>query len=105
MEDSGFIKYDTVKEILEDASFFGFTASREDGGRRITYHFKSVKWYRTNISVTVLKLEPGKPLSEKIVIGIKFNGEDVEGIGDFRKRVEELGKSHEAAKKQKGKQR
>jgi hypothetical protein len=55
--------------------------------------------------VTILKLEPGKPLSEKIVIGIKFNGEDVEGIGDFRKRVEELGKSHEAAKKQKGKQR
>ena len=102
MEDSGFIKYDTVREILEDSDFFGFTAKREDNGRRITYRFKSVKWYRTDIIVTVLKLEPDKPLSEKIVIGIKFNGEDVEGIGDFRKRIKELGKSHEAAKKQKG---
>ena len=102
MEDSGFIKYDTVREILENSDFFGFTAKREDNGRRIVYRFKSVKWYRTDIAVTVLKLEPDKPLSEKIVIGIKFNGEDVEGIGDFRKRIKELGNSHGSAKKQKG---
>lgn len=99
MEESGLVKYNAVLEILEDASFFGFTAHREDNGRRIVHTFKSIKWYRTDIEVTTLKLEPDKFGSEQIVLKIKINGDEIEGIGDFRNRIRTLGKPNAKQKK------
>ena len=101
MEESGFVKYDTVLTILKDAGFFGFTVHREAEGRRIIYNFRSVKWYRTKITVSTLKLEPKKVNSRKIVIGIEINGENINGIGDFRERITNLGNQNARQKKQK----
>ena len=102
MEETGFVKYDTVKSILEDAGFYGFTVHVEEHGRKHTTTFLSVKWNKTVIKVTTLKLEPNKLGSPKIVINIDFNGRNVEGIGDFKKAIGDLGKSHERQKKQEG---
>jgi hypothetical protein len=101
MEEAGFVKYETVLAILEDAGFFGFTAHREAEGSRIVYAFRSVKWYRTKIAVTILKLEPKKIGSKKIVIGININGEDINGIGDFKSRIGNLGNKNARNKQQK----
>ena len=93
MKETGFVKYETVLEILKKADFLGFTAKREDGGRKITYTFKNVKWSRTNVKISILKLEPKKFGSTRIVIGIKMNGIELEGLEDFRERIEGLGKT------------
>jgi hypothetical protein len=101
MEEAGFVKYETVLAILKDAGFFGFTAHREAEGRRVVYSFRSVKWYRTKITVTILKLEPKKIGSKKIVIGIDINGENINGIGDFQARIRNLGNKNARNKQQK----
>ena len=92
MEDTGFIKFNAIKEILEEASFYGHTAKKEDGGRKITYSFLSVKWNKTIIKVSTLKLEPDNVNSIKIVINIKVNERDIEDTQALRRKLENLGK-------------
>ena len=101
MEDTGFIKYKTVHEILNNNGFYGHTAKKEEKGRRITYRFFNIRWTWLTISVTTLKLEPKNPASEKIVINIKFNQDDIEWIENFRRKIENLGKEYARRKKQK----
>ena len=84
MENDEFIDYETVKELLEKEWFFGFTCHREEGGRKISYKFISIKWDRTTIEVLTLKLEPENVVSRKIVTGIKINGKEIENLDDFK---------------------
>lgn len=94
-----FITFDTVRKELEKMHFFGFTVKREkEHKNRIEYTFRSVWWYTITYTVKVLKLgELGK--SDKIVIGIISNGEEINGLEELFNSFKELGKKHNILKK------
>ena len=95
MDATGFIKYTDIVKTLEDNAYSGFTAKRVSKNR-IRRTFISYKWYTIEITVETLKLE-----GENIVIKIEFNGEEVNGVEDFRKRLEEISRVHRENRKQK----
>ena len=95
MDTTGFIKYADIVKVLEDNAYHGFTASRVSKNR-IRRTFVSYKWYTIDITVEALKLE-----GENIVIKIEFNGEEVNGVEDFRRRLAEISRVHRENRKQK----
>ena len=95
MDTTGFIKYADIVKVLEDNAYHGFTASRVSKNR-IRRTFVSYKWYTIDITVETLKLE-----GENIVIKIEFNGEEVNGVEDFRRRLAEISRVHRENRKQK----
>jgi hypothetical protein len=95
MDTTGFIKYTDILKTLEDNAYCGFTASRVSKNR-IKRTFVSYKWYTIDIAVETLKLE-----GESIVIKIEFNGEEVNGVEDFRRRLAEISRVHRENRKQK----
>ena len=95
MDTTGFIKYTDIMKVLEDNTYHGFTASRVSKNR-IRRTFISYKWYTIDIAVETLKLE-----GENIVIKIEFNGEEVNGVEDFKKRIARIGEAHRKIRKQK----
>jgi hypothetical protein len=94
MDTTGFIKYTDILKTLEDNAYRGFTASRVSKNR-IRRTFVSYKWYTIDIAVETLKLE-----GENIVIKIEFNGEEVNGVEDFRRRIEGISRVHSQKRKQ-----
>ena len=93
MEKNDFIYYKAVEKVLEDYSFHGFTAKRENKSR-VLYTYRSVRYPNVLISVLTLKLDPNKIPSEKIVLGIKFNNFEVEGWKDFIGELKNLNKNY-----------
>jgi transposase len=87
-----------VQEELEKNNFFGFTAKRDkEHKNRIEYTFTSIKWNKDSYAIKVLKLgELGK--SEKIVIGITYNGNEINGWEDLINSFKQLGKKHKTLK-------
>jgi hypothetical protein len=94
MDKSSFIKYKTIVKLLEDNSYYGFTVGRT-GQHRMKHTFVSVKWYTIDIVVEALRLE-----GEDIVIGIKIDGEEVNGMEAFKERIGRIGKIHAQKRKQ-----
>jgi hypothetical protein len=94
MDTTGFIKYTDIVKVLEDNTYHGFIVRRVSKNR-IRRTFVSYKWYTVDIAVETLRLE-----GENIVIKIEFNGEEVNGVEDFRKRIEGIGKVHSQKRKQ-----
>ena len=94
MENTDFIKYDTIKEFLEKNDYYGLTVGRVSQNR-LRHTFASIKWYTVDITVDTLKLN-----GENIVIQIKINGEEANGMDDFRKRIAGIGKIHARKRKQ-----
>ena len=88
MENSDFIDYNEVVKILEKNWFYGFTAKRENN--RVTYTFRSVRYPNVLISVKILKIEPNKITSKRIVLGIKFNDIEISGWKEFIKELKEI---------------
>ena len=95
MDATGFIKYADIVKVLEDNAYHGFTASRVSKNR-IRRTFVSYKWYTIDITVETLKLE-----GENIVIKIEFNGEEVNGVDDFKGRIARISGIHREIRKQK----
>lgn len=95
MDKSQFIKYETVKEILEQNEYYGLTVGIVGKRTRLKRKFASIKWYTIDIEVETLKLE-----GENIVIGIKVDGEDVYGLENFKRRIGGIGKAHATKRKQ-----
>lgn len=95
MDITGFIKYTDIVKTLEDNAYRGFTAGRVSKNR-IRRTFISYKWYTIEITVETLKLE-----GENIVIKIEFNGEEVNGVEDFRRRLARISGIHREIRKQK----
>ena len=96
MDTSGFIKYDIILKLLDENDYFGFKVGRiGKRGTRLRYTFASVKWYTIDIEVEVLKLE-----GERIVTGIKFDNEEVNGLDNFRRRIGDVSKIHAQRRKQ-----
>ncbi len=94
MTDSDFIKYETIKELLENNGYYGLTIGRVSKNR-LRHTFASIRWYTIDITVDTLKLN-----GENIVIQIKFDGEEANGMGDFKKRIAGIGKVHAQKRKQ-----
>ena len=94
MENTDFIKYDTIKEFLEKNDYYGLTVGRVSQNR-LRRTFASTKWYTVDITVDTLKLN-----GENIVIQIKINEEEANGMDDFRKRIAGIGKIHAQKRKQ-----
>lgn len=94
MTDNDFIKYETIKELLEKNSYYGLTVGRVSKNR-LRHTFASIKWYTIDITVDTLKLN-----GENIVIQIKFDGEEANGMEDFKARISEIGKHHARRRKQ-----
>lgn len=82
MDKEKFINYDKILKMLNDKQFFGFKAKRGDNGR-ITYSFKNIRWNNFLVIVETLKLNPKKIPSNKIVLGINVNGEQLDTLKDF----------------------
>ena len=95
MDTTGFIKYTDILKTLEDNAYRGFTAKRVSKNR-IRRTFISYKWYTIEIAVETLKLE-----GENIVIKIEFNGEEVNGVEDFKGRIARISGIHREIRKQK----
>lgn len=96
MDKSEFIKYETVREILENNNYFGFTVGRIGGNRsRLRHTFVSVKWYTIDIDVETLKFE-----GDNIVVGIKIDGDEIYGLENFRRRIGGIGKAHAVKRRQ-----
>lgn len=83
MNKSKFIYYKAVDKILENNYFFGFTAKRNKEANRILYTYRSVRYPNVLINVLTMRLDPSKIQSDKIVLGIKFNGIEICGWNDF----------------------
>lgn len=82
MEKDKFIRFKAVEKILNDNSFYGLTVKRENNGR-LLYRYASIKYHNVEIKVLTLKLDPTKVKSDKIVLGIKFNENEINGWKDF----------------------
>ena len=83
MSKNKFIQLEAVENILESKSFFGYVAKRNKKANRILYTYRSVKYYNVTISVLTMRLDPTNVLSDKIVLGIKFNDIEIGGWNDF----------------------
>ena len=83
MSKNKFIYYKAVDKILEDNSFYGFTAKRNRKTNRILYTYRSVKYPNVLIGVLTMRLDPSKIQYDKIVLGIKFNDIEIGGWNDF----------------------
>lgn len=94
MDTTGFIKYTDIVKVLEDNAYHGFTASRVSKNR-IRRTFISYKWYTVDIAVETLKLD-----GENIVIKIEFNGEEINGVEDFKRRIARISNIHREIRKQ-----
>ena len=92
MEKNNFIYYKEIANLLDKNTFYGFTAKRENN--RIRYTFRSVRYPNVLISVLTLKLDPSDVMSKKIVLGIKFNENEVNGFKDFVIELENLSKNY-----------
>ena len=91
-----FVKYDDVVKLLAENDYYGLTVKRLDNQRRRLKHtFGSIRWYTIDIEVETLKVD-----GDNIVIGIKFDGEEINGIDSFKRRIGEIGKAHAAKRKQ-----
>lgn len=90
MEKSNFIYHKSVVKILEDNSFYGFTAKRNNKTNRILYTYRSVRYPNVLISVLTMRLDPSKIQSDKIVLGIKFNDIEIGGWNDFINKLKEI---------------
>ena len=96
MDKTEFVKYDDVVKILNENDYYGLIVKRLDKQRRRMIHtFSSIKWYTIDIEVESLKLD-----GEKIVIGIKFDGEEINGIDNFKRRIKGVSGAHAAKRKQ-----
>jgi hypothetical protein len=94
MKETEFINYSTIRKILENNDYYGHTVDRVSKNR-LSVTFVSVKWYTVDITVDTLKLN-----DERIVIQIKIDEEETNGMDDFTKRIEEIGKLHARKRKQ-----
>jgi hypothetical protein len=92
MSKNNFIYYKEVEKILKNNMFFGLAAKRENN--RITYTYHSVRYPNVLIKVLTLKLDPKKILSEKIVLGIKFNDTEINGWKEFVNEMANLNKNY-----------
>lgn len=90
MSKSNFIYYKSVVKILEDNTFYGFTAKRNKETNRILYTYRSIKYPNFLISVLTMRLDPSKIQSDKIVLGIKFNDIEIGGWNDFINKLKEI---------------
>ena len=84
MNKDKFIYYSSVDKVLKDDNFFGLTAKRNKETNRILYNYRNIKYPNVLISVLTMKLDPTNILSDKIVLGIKFNDVEIEGWKEFR---------------------
>lgn len=96
MEDTGLITYETVTEILEKNDYHGFTVKRIKENRQ-AHTFVSIKWYAIDIVVDTLKLN-----GENIVVKITMDGNELEGIEDFERRMKDIGIIHRNKRKKEG---
>jgi hypothetical protein len=94
MNNTDFIKYNTIKEFLEKNDYYGLTVGKVSKNR-LRRTFASIKWYTVDITVDTLRLN-----GENIVIQIKIDGEEANGMEDFRKRIAGIGKIHAQKRKQ-----
>ena len=83
MSKSNFIYYKSVVKVLEDNTFYGFTAKRNRKTNRVLYTYRSIKYPNVLVSVLTMRLDPSKIQSDKIVLGIKFNDIEIGGWNDF----------------------
>ena len=96
MDKTTFVKYDEVVKVLQENDYYGLLVKRLDKQRRRMVHtFASIKWYTIDIEVETLKLD-----GENIVIGIKFDGEEVNGIDNFKRRIAGISRTHGEKRKQ-----
>ena len=90
MEKSNFIYHKSVVKILEDNSFYGFTAKRNKKTNRVLYTYRSIKYPNVLVSVLTMRLDPSKIQSDKIVLGIKFDDKEVEDWNGFINKLKEI---------------
>ena len=99
MMSKGFIHFDAVRKVLERNKFFGFTAKRENG--RIEYTYISVPYHHVTFKVLTTRLNSKDILSKKIVLGIKVNGQELQGWNDFMETVKNVYKLDNKLNKEK----
>jgi len=98
MDKSAFVKYEDMVKLLEENSYYGLTVKRVDNKhRRFIRKFASIKWYTIDIEVETLKID-----GDNIIIGTKFNGEEINGFDNFRRKLACIGREHHQRKKQEG---
>ena len=98
MNKESFIKYADVVKLLEENDYYGLTVKRiGKHGTRLKYKFASIKWYTIDIEVETLMLE-----GEKIIVGITFNGEEINGFKAFKDKFNGIRKMHAEMRKATG---
>jgi hypothetical protein len=90
MSKNKFIQLEAVENILESKSFFGYVAKRNKKANRILYTYRSAKYYNVTISVLTMRLDPTNVLSDKIVLGIKFDDTEINGWNGFINKLKEI---------------
>jgi len=98
MDKEGFIKYADVVKLLEDNDYYGLTVKRiGKHGTRLKYKFVSIKWYTIDIEVETLRLD-----GDKIIVGITFDGEEINGFNAFKDKFNGIRKMHSEKRKTTG---
>lgn len=90
MKKSNFIYYKSVAKVLENNTFYGFTAKRNKKTNRILYTYRSIKYPNVLVSVLTMRLDPSKIQSDKIVLGIKFDDKEIEDWNGFISKLKDI---------------
>jgi hypothetical protein len=94
MEENTFIYYKDVEKTLKNNNFFGFTAKRDKEKNRILYRYKNIRYPNLLVKILTMKLNPNSIPSNNIVLGIKFNDNEIEGWNDFINELKNIKKYH-----------
>ena len=95
MNDNKFIKYETIANILNKNGYYGLTVSRIND-HSLRRKFSSIKWYTIDIVIESIKLKNEGEIVSKIIV----NGEETNGMDNFKRRIEGLGRLHAQKRKQ-----
>lgn len=81
MEKPNLIEFDTIKKLLMNNHYYGFTAHRNN--ERISYKFKSVRFYAVTINVTTMKFIFEDGTTERYVLFIDVNDKRANDMEEF----------------------
>ena len=88
------MNFDEIKNILEAHYFFGFTAHRDKYTLR--YTFRSIRYFTILIIVNVIKTEPNKFGSPKLVSNMSIGKIKINDIDELMTTLNDFNKIHKA---------
>ena len=97
MDKEKFIYYKDVEKLLDRNDFLKSSCRRGKNGR-LTYTYRSIKYYSLVFSIAITKLDPQDIKSDKVVLGIKLNEKELNGWNDFIDALKNLKKLHNKEK-------